>query len=222
MMDGKLHHNTRDLTGRRFGALVALKRSHTNGKKWLWVYECDCGNECAKVGADVSKELKRGGTPNCGCLTARLQSKPKTHGMSRHPAYAVWRSMCDRCRLPSHQAWKNYGARGITVCTRWQESFENFWADMGPAYAEGLTLDREDNDKGYSPQNCRWVTMRVQANNRRENHIIETPWGAMTVSQAARRAGINHTTILYRIAAGWPTDQLLREPHRSNRVRSTT
>ena len=89
--------------------------------------------------------------------------------------------MKDRCALPTHQAWRNYGGRGITVCARWAESFGNFWADMGPTYVPGLTLDRRDNEAGYSPENCRWTTYKVQANNRRVSSKTST-----TSSPAAR------------------------------------
>jgi hypothetical protein len=141
----------------------------------------------------------------------------KTHGMSSHPAYAVWRSMCDRCRLPSHQAWHNYGARGITVCKKWEASFSAFWEDMGASYQQGLTLERLDNSKGYSKKNCAWVTSREQGNNRRVNTRIQTPWGELTVAQASRRSGINVTTLLYRIEVGVPPSKMFVKPDLRNR-----
>jgi len=131
--------------------------------------------------------------------------------MSEHPVYAVWRSMNDRCRLPSHQAWKNYGGRGIFVCAKWQESFENFWGDMGGSYQSGLELDRRDNDSGYSPENCRWVSRRANTMNRRGT--IRT----VDVPELARTSGISRSTIYYRLAHGWEVDQLVRPPDSTNR-----
>lgn len=195
---GKKHHKFRDLSGQQFGALTALNPSHTNGKQWYWVFKCQCGKLATKLGQDVTKEVKRGGTPNCGCLTSALMSaKNRRHGMTKHPAYAVYRSMIDRCRLPSHQAWKNYGERGITVCSRWQESFENFWEDMGPTYQRGLDLDREDNNGPYSPENCRWVSRRVNTMNKRSTLKLDIP-------QLSKETGISRSTLYYRHARGLP------------------
>lgn len=224
MKDGSLHWKNRDLTGQTFGHLIALHPSHSDGKKMRWVFRCGCGAIVTKVGADVTKAIKKGQTPSCGCLTVRIQQEQHvTHGMSKHPIYAVWRSMIDRCRLPSHQAWKNYGARGITVCPEWQASFEQFWDDMGPTYRPGLTLDRRENSSGYSPTNCRWVSRTVQGRNRRGNHLICTPWGDTTVSEAAEKSGIRYTTILYRLAAGWtPEDSVTRKPNPANRKSMTS
>lgn len=137
----------------------------------------------------------------------------KTHGMSRHPAFAVWLCMVARCTRPTHKVWARYGGRGITVCDRWQESFANFWADMGPAYAPGLTLDRIDNDAGYSPENCRWVTHKVQAANTRANRWLDTSrWGRVLLQEAARLSGIGATTIAYRLNNGWPVDAAVSTP----------
>ena len=212
MKDGKLHHRTPNLIGQIFGNLVTISPEHSNGKKRYWRFQCVCGTQCVKVGTDVRKEVKRGGTPNCGCMTKQLISKRnQTHGMSKHPAFAVWRSMLDRCRLPSHQAWKNYGGRGITVCERWQQAFTNFWADMGPSYQRGLDLDRINNDGPYSPENCHWVARRGNSMNKRNT---ERRVDVMALSKAT---GISHTTLYYRLAHGWPLEQLTIPPSPKNR-----
>ena len=201
MTDGKKHHNFRDLTGQTFGALTAVRPDHTDGKKWYWEFRCQCGTTTIKVGTGPSKEVKRGGTPNCGCLTHALMSAGTMgHGMSKHPAYAVYRSMIDRCRLPSHQAWKNYGARGISVCERWSASFENFWADMGDSYQPGLTLDRTDNEGNYGPENCQWVPMRDQTMNKR------TSIPGVDIPKLAEELGISRSTLYYRARRGLPLD----------------
>lgn len=217
MKDGKKHHNFRDLTGQTFGALTALHPSHTNGKKWYWVYRCQCGQIVTRVGADVSKEVARPGTPNCGCLTAALlRAKNATHGMSKHPAYAVYRSMLDRCALPTHQAWANYGGRGITVRDRWRESFENFWADMGPTYQSGFDLERERNMEGYSPTNCKWATRRANTMNKRNTVRV------IDVMEMARASGISKSTLYYRIQRGWSVEDLMRPPSFSSRCTTSS
>lgn len=212
MKDGPRHHNFRDLTGLTFGALTALHPSHSTGKTWAWMYRCRCGALTTKLGMDVTKELKRGGTPNCGCLTRALVSqKNATHGMSKHPAYAVWRSMLDRCRLPTHQSWKNYGARGITVSPEW-DTFEAFWADMGPTYRRGLDLDRRDNDLGYTRENCRWVSRRTNTMNKRNSLRVD-------VQELAKQLGISRSTLYYRLKRGQPLDAPV---DRRKATRSTT
>jgi predicted DNA-binding transcriptional regulator AlpA len=214
MTDGYLHYKTQNLTGQTFGMLTALNPEHSDGKKRSWRFLCQCGTQCVKVGANVTKEVKRGGTPNCGCSTKRLMSQARmTHGMSKHPAFAVWRSMLDRCRLPSHQAWNNYGGRGIKVCERWQ-IFEDFWSDMGPTYVRGLDLDRVDNNGPYSPENCRWTDRRASTMNRR--NTVRT----IDVPKLAEETGISRSTIYYRLQHGWTVDQLKTKPDPKNR--STT
>ena len=214
MTGGKKHHNFKDLTGQRFGMLVALRPSHSDGKRWYWELQCDCGETCKKQTADLSAEMKRGGTPNCGCATKRLISKANSkHGMTKHPAYAVYRSMIDRCRLPTHQAWKNYGGRGISVCSRWQESFVNFWEDMGPSYQKGLTLERLDNELDYSPDNCQWVSMRDQTMNKR------TSVRCADIPQLSKETGIAKSTLYYRAKKGQP---LTTPPDKRKATKSTT
>lgn len=138
--------------------------------------------------------------------------------MTRHPAYAVWRSMLARCHNPEHYAFHNYGARGITVCDAWRASFDAFWTDMGAAYQTGLSIDRIDNDDGYNAANCRWTDRRTQASNRRVARMVCYGGEIINVAEAARRSGVKANTILYRLAHGWPEDLLFIEPDTKNRI----
>ena len=141
----------------------------------------------------------------------------KTHGLTKHPAYAVWREMRSRCQYKNNGAWENYGGRGIAVCLRWDRSFEKFWHDMGPTYKRGLTLERKNNDRNYTPKNCYWATRSQQQQNRRNNRMFKTPWGKLCMTEACRRAGFGVTTLTNRVRHGWPEDKLFIKPHRQNR-----
>jgi hypothetical protein len=109
-----------------------------------------------------------------------------------------------RCRDKGFEGYAVYGGRGIKVCNRWHDSFEDFWADMGPSWFPGASIDRMDGDGHYHPANCRWATDVQQANNKRNNAVIDTPWGRMSKSMAARTAGIPWSTLKHRIERGWP------------------
>ena len=135
----------------------------------------------------------------------------QTHGMSHTSVYRVWRNMKDRCGLPSHPFWEEYGGRGIHVCRRWL-TFENFWTDMGPSYERGLTLDRKHNNKGYTKANCHWVTIQRQQSNRRSNRHIRTVHGTLTLSDTARAAGICKVLLRWRYDRGWRGPRLLQKP----------
>lgn len=211
--DGSLHHRAKDLTGLRVGYLTAMRYAGTDGRRSLWQVECDCGVTKLMQAQELVKQSKKGVTASCGCQRkVTIASKKKTHGMSKHKAFAVWRSMCDRCSLPSHQAWANYGGRGIKVCSRWQSSFQNFWEDMGPTYGVGLTLDRTDNNGDYSPENCRWVTHKRQARNKRPNVLVDTKWGLITVAEASEQSGIGRSTLHYRLSVGVTGAELFSPP----------
>ena len=193
-----MQHNAKDWTGQRFGCLTAIQRTsgaqtkdRSKDRRATWLFRCDCGLEVEKIAGEIARQARRGGYPSAGPCGRQVQSDTKkTHGMSKHPAYIAWRNARQRCELPTSHAWHNYGGRGIRVCERWQD-FGAFWADMGPTWAPGLTLDRKDNDGHYEPGNCRWVSMETQANNRR---------GSLPVNMArlSRETGIGQTTLLYR------------------------
>lgn len=214
MKAGKPHHRAKDITGLKVGYLTATAYAGSDGKKSLWLVTCICGNTKTMPAAELTKMRKRGVLASCGCRKSESIARSRTtHGMSKHPAFAVWRSMIDRCTLPTHQAWNNYGGRGIKVCRRWKGSFESFWADMGPTYQPGLTLDRIDNNLHYTPENCRWATHSTQANNRRNNVRIN----GKTIKQLSMESGIGRSTLQYRLNRGWPLDKLLLRPDVTNR-----
>ena len=212
MKDGKLHWKNRDLTGQTFGVLTAVKASHSNGKKMFWVFHCaNCGSEVIKVGSDVTKEVKRGGTPNCGCLTKALMgAKHASHGMSTTPIYHAWAAMKARCSNPKHKVWKNYGGRGITVCSEWLASFQVFYEDMGDTYQQGLVIDRINNELGYYKENCRWATWRQSCMNKRST-VRE-----VDVPALSKESGISRSTLYYRLKAGVSEEQLLCKPYPGN------
>ena len=208
----------KDVTGLRVGYLTATKRIGSDGRRSVWLISCDCGQTRVMKLQNYLKLVREGRPVSCGCRKRELlRAANMTHGMARHPAFAVWRSMLARCHRPSHYAWKNYGGRGISVCDRWRESFENFWVDMGPTYQSGLSLDRIDNNGSYSPQNCRWATRREQARNTRSSRIVDSPLGRMLVCELSELTGIGLTTLLYRISRGVTGADLISAPNASRK-----
>ena len=202
------------MTGFRVGYLTAIRYAGSDGKNSLWLVQCVCGATKTIAASELVKMKKRGVVASCGCKKAEtISSRMKTHGMSKHPAWAVWHSMKQRCECPTHKAWKNYGGRGITVCPEWSASFEAFWRDMGPTYKSGLDIDRIDNSAGYSKENCRWATRKENCNNKRKTVFVD----GKPLTYWEEKTGIGKTTLLYRLAHNCPRERLFEKPDVRNR-----
>lgn len=128
------------------------------------------------------------------------------------PVYAVWVGMKQRCSNPKHVHYANYGGRGIAVCTEWAD-FSKFYADMGDPPPRH-TLERENNDLGYSKSNCVWATRKTQANNRRDCKVITYEGVVLNVTQWAERLDLPRQLIYDRLRAGWSTERALTQPQR--------
>jgi hypothetical protein len=196
-----------DITGKRFGRLVALRCLGTSSTKQLvWEFQCDCGNRCSTK----SLRVKSGHTRSCGCLHKEIARQLLiTHGKSRTIEFSIWGAMQTRCYNEKSIGYKHYGGRGINICSRWGK-FENFLADMGERPGRSYSLDRINNDKGYSKANCRWATKDQQANNCRSNIRIKYKELKLTLSQWAKKLNINFGSLYYRVVtAKWPPKKAL-------------
>lgn len=196
-----------DLTGKRYGRLTVIKRVYKEGdKKTYWMCKCDCGNETVVLASN----LKRGHTTSCGCLKIeRTKETNSTHGLSRTRIYHIYKNMKDRTTNDHNIGYKNYGGRSIKICDEWLNDFEKFYNwSMENGYKDGLTIDRINVNGNYEPSNCRWVTMKVQSNNRRNNHNITYNGETHTLSQWSERLGINCSTLSDRINRDhWPIER---------------
>lgn len=184
---GNIPHNIKDLTGMSFGHLSVLSRdvsSKSNQAKWIC--KCHCGKELSVTGNDL-----RSGQYSCGCTRYRK----RTHGKSNSRTYRIWVGMIQRCTNPNISAYKYYGGRGISVCDRWM-NFENFYADMGDS--NGFSIERINNDEGYSPENCKWVGKLEQTKNKRNVRLVD----GLTSGELSKKLNIKTDTIRYRIKHG--------------------
>ena len=189
------------LYGRRFGRLLVLDRSDKtlDNHNVCWKCRCDCGKITI---VPASTLLRSGGTRSCGCLMVEAVKKVNTRwNKIEKKLVHVRRHMLYRCYSKACEFYNNYGGRGIDVCKEWRDSPEEFisWSlKNGFELGKGLTLDRIDNDKGYYPDNCRWVSAYVQSNNRRTCHYLTIRGYTHTVTEWCHLAGLPDTTVFSR------------------------
>jgi hypothetical protein len=186
------------LEGQKFGELTVVALSADRGPNGIRLWVCSCS--CGKTAAVRPGSLKSGRTKSCG--HRRVTAGKRTHGAYKDKEYEVWNNMRQRCNNPKHPEYKNYGARGISVCVAWS-SFETFLADMGRRPFPKAHLDRRNNDGNYEPTNCRWVTNKQNARNHRRNRVLTHNGESLAVSEWAERLGVYRGSILKRLRLGW-------------------
>lgn len=200
------------LIGARFGRLVVLgiDPDNTYRGETLWLCRCDCG----KVKSLRKTNFLRN-TRSCGCLgNAMTAARHTTHGMSGTPEHGIWSGLKNRCLSSTDMDYARYGGRGITVCPSWLESFETFFADMGPRPSPGHSIDRINVDGPYSPENCRWATVKEQQRNRRSNTLVTHQGETLTLIEWSERTGLSYGALKLRIQKGWAADRALTTPVR--------
>ena len=194
--------------GDRFGRLVVVDGGKFIGRKKASECRCDCG----RVKTIRNEHLKRGMVRSCGCLQRDMASSAHfVHGGKGTRLYTIWKGMNERCNNPNSHARANYHDKGITVCDEWG-NFSAFreWA-VANGYAENLTIDRIDNDRGYSPENCRWVGRDVQSLNRRVTIFVPFNGRKVALAELARETGIPYGTLYDRMSHGRPLTETKKQ-----------
>ena len=185
-----------DLIGKKFGKLIVLNHFINEKGNRVCICRCECGN----IKEILSNSLKSKNTVSCGCYGISLLRKYrfKKHGKYRTEEYKVWSGMKQRCYNNQSESYPYYGGRGINICDKWLNSFENFIKDMGKRPGKNYSIERIDNNGNYEPGNCRWATIKEQGNNKRNNINIEYKGKIKTIGEWADEFGFNRDTLLQR------------------------
>lgn len=192
--------HAKDETGKVYGKLTVLSFAEVRGKCAHWLCRCECGNEKVVSGANLRKQA---GTRSCGkCVRKTI------NGLTGSPEYNVWNHMKRRCYDQTRRDYKWYGGRGITICDRWLNSFLAFYEDMGPRPSKDHSIERTNNDAGYSKENCKWATQDEQKQNTRNVKKFTYNGETMGLGAWARKLGIDRCTLRLRLDKGWPLDEV--------------
>ena len=196
-----------ELTGMIFDRWTVIHHAYIGNRGvHYWLCRCSCGVERAVKASSLTDGVSK----SCGCYH---KERVTNHGMTGLPTFKSWESMKQRCTNPKAPDYARYGGRGITVCERWINSFDSFVADMGMR-PKGTTLDRIDNGKGYSPENCRWATPKEQMRNRRNTVKIMLDGEPQSICDISEKYNIPEKLIRDRVSAGWDIHRILNTPNR--------
>lgn len=195
--------NNMNLIGQSFGRLKVIEL-YSRGKNSKWKCSCACGTKKVVIACD----LRSGNTKSCGCLAKEMISKRSTtHGMFGTRPYNIWNQMKLRCKKNYFQR-KFYFDKGIIVCDKWK-TFESFWSDMKYGYADHLTIDRIDNTKGYSKENCRWATPSEQNANKSTNRLITFNGDTKPLVIWSKELGFKYEKVRKRLNRGWSFERAI-------------
>ncbi len=201
-----------NLIGKKFGRLDVIERAGSD--KWgtpYWLCRCNCKDRSKVIVR--SNSLKNGNTQSCGCFNKEIITK---HGHNskngKSKVYETWAQIIQRCNNPKNKRYKDYGGREINVCQQWLR-FENFLEDMGDPPTENHSIDRINNNKGYYKENCRWITPKEQARNRRDNLFIQHNGKTKLLIELCEKYSIPYRTVWDRIYKNnWSVDKALITP----------
>lgn len=194
-----------ELSGQSFGRWTVIEKGDIgrNGEIF-WACRCSCGTERMVL----ARLLRSGGSTSCGC-------NRRTHGLTKSGTHKSWESMFQRCTNQNAPDFPRYGGRGIQICERWG-SFESFLSDMG-VRPEGKSLDRIDNSKNYTPENCKWSTPQEQQQNKSNCPTVEYEGQQITISALATSKGVPIKVLKWRLDHQWDLNRALETPVRMKR-----
>lgn len=185
-----------DISGQKYGRLLAIRRLESKPKESRWLFLCDCGKEhVARLNS-----VRGGGTKSCGCFrdennVERFTLHGHRKGGKETPTWSSYRAMKKRCYQETNKDWDRYGGRGIKVCDRWLNSFENFLEDMGERPSKEFSLERIDFDGDYTPENCLWADNYSQARNKSTNVWVEYEGKRMILKDFARLVDVDYVRL---------------------------
>lgn len=214
-----MHFNCVDITGKKYNKMTAIAiaptRLTSGGKRVSqWVFRCDCGKVVTKDKGSVTRGLQK----TCGC---KIDSKAITHGKTKTSEYGIWQQMKKRCHNSNGVGHHRYQGRGIKVCDRWRESFENFYEDMGDRPSNRHSIDRVDNDGDYEKGNCRWATVSEQSNNKSTNIYHDFLGQKMTLSQLLSLTDVSKTELHRRLNSGMSVYMAITKPTKKRAICKT-
>lgn len=197
-----------DIVNHKYGRLTVIRRLGSKKRLVYWECKCICGNTI-----EVSTgNLRSGNTTSCGCKRKdTIKEVCTTHGMVKSNEYQIWAGMKARCSYKKHTVYKRYGGAGIRVCKRWNESFENFYADMGPRPSLKHSIDRIDSTGMYEPGNCRWATPTEQIRNRSNTRHLVYIGVRMTLAEFAECHRLDYDKVKYRLNLGKTPEEIINE-----------